>query len=138
VAFHATLTNHLEHTGVHQMITFDNVITNVGTAYNPHFGSFVAPVPGVYVFHTTIMGYSQHEFRVSMVKNGAAVANLYIRGVESAWGNDSAMVIVHLNKGDDVAVQNNEIDKSVDGNHFSMFSGFLLHEDHPTESIVGK
>ena len=136
VAFHATLKTSVQHVGVQQMVHFDNVITNIGNAYNPHFGAFVAPVSGVYVFHTTITGYGHHVLHVSIVKNNGSVASFYIRGVESSFGNGSAMAVLHLNKGDDLAIRNNDADKGI--HVYSMFSGFLLHEDHPTESIVGK
>ena len=137
IAFHATLKTDQQHTGLHQSVAFDNVITNIGGAYNPHFGTFIAPVPGVYVFYTKILGYRNHILYLSVVKNGAMVAGLYVRDAEGLYDNDSAMVVLHLAKGDDVAVRSDDSDKYINGNHFSMFSGFLLHDDVTTVSIVG-
>ena len=57
VAFLATLADHAESLGADQIIAFENVITNVGDAYNSHAGVFIAPVSGIYVFSTSIMSY---------------------------------------------------------------------------------
>ena len=57
VAFLATLSDHAENLGADQNIAFENVITNVGDAYNSHAGVFIAPVSGIYVFSTSIMSY---------------------------------------------------------------------------------
>ncbi|XP_053380245.1 uncharacterized protein LOC123524370 [Mercenaria mercenaria] len=45
VAFFAALKQHLSKLGAHQPITFENVVTNIGNAYNNTSGSFIAPVP---------------------------------------------------------------------------------------------
>jgi len=56
VAFFATLSTDLQHTGANQPIVFDRVVTNVGSAYNPHVGVFSASVSGMtslFPFSTT-------------------------------------------------------------------------------------
>ena len=136
VAFYATLSDHLHHAGLHQIIAFDNVVTNIGGAYNPHVGTFIAPVTGVYVFSTSLLGYGHEETAGGIAKNGHVISSLYLRGVESPYGSDSATIVLHLNKGDDVDVQMLSSDKSL--YVYSKFSGFLLHADEPSESIVGK
>ena len=57
VAFIATLSDHAESLGADQNIAFENVITNVGDAYNSQAGVFIAPVSGIYVFSTSTMSY---------------------------------------------------------------------------------
>jgi hypothetical protein len=40
VAFFAYLTNHIDKPGVHQIIAFDHVTTNIGNGYNAFAGDF--------------------------------------------------------------------------------------------------
>jgi len=137
IAFHATLKTDQQHTGLHQSVAFDNVITNIGGAYNPHFGTFIAPVPGVYVFYTKILGYNNDAITISIVRNRLLVANLYERDHEGLYDHDSAMVVLHLDEGDNVDVQSLGSDKLIHGGNYSMFSGFLLHEDVQTGIFLG-
>ncbi|XP_053380337.1 heavy metal-binding protein HIP-like [Mercenaria mercenaria] len=77
VAFFATLSQHLNHAGAHQSITFDNVVTNIGNAYNSHFGSFTAPVSGTYVFSVTLFSMYHSNYHAQFVKNGQGITWLY-------------------------------------------------------------
>ena len=136
VAFYARLTNQVYQAGLHQIIAFDNVTTNIGGAYNPHVGTFIAPVRGVYVFSTSLLGYAYEQVHGGITKNGHVISYLYLKDVESQYGSDSATVVLHLNKGDNVDVQTLSSDSSL--YLYSQFSGFLLHADEHSVSIVGK
>lgn len=128
IAFFATLSKHIEHAGINQPIVFDNIITNIGNAYNGHMGSFVAPVSGVYVFSTTLFSYPRMSFHASFVKNGQILTNVYIAGSESVYDTSAQTIVLHLQQGDNVCILNTDSDRSIYGYSYSIFSGFLLKE----------
>lgn len=133
--------NHLEHGGVHQNVVFDVIVTNLGNAYNNHVGVFVAPVAGTYVFSTTLVSRHFAAAHAQFVVNGSDITNMYVSGGSSGTGDDttSQTIVLQLQKGDDVSVQNLDPDKGFYGVSHSTFSGFLLQEDFsPSSSIIGK
>ena len=138
VAFLATLTNHTYHLGAHQNIAFDNVITNLGDAYNSHMGGFIAPFSGVYVLSTTLLSYTGSDALFAVLHNGNVVTNIYHVINSDDRQSSSVTVVLQLSKGDDVSVANKDADKSVNGYHYSSFSGFLLQEIYDDTSVVGK
>jgi len=42
-------------------VVFDRVVTNVGDAYNPETGKFVAPADGVYQFNVVISAQGRQK-----------------------------------------------------------------------------
>ncbi|XP_045210710.2 cerebellin-1-like [Mercenaria mercenaria] len=138
VAFFATLSQHLTHVGAHQPITFDNVVTNIGNAYNSHFGSFIAPVSGTYVFSATLFSHYHTNYHAQFVKNGQAITTMYVSGSEAGYDTTSQTIVLQLQKGDDVCVQNYDTDRPVYGYNYSTFAGFLLQEDMSSSAIVGR
>jgi hypothetical protein len=51
VAFMAQLSKNLVNPPQHTVVVFDSVLTNVGGAYKPSSGVFLAPVNGTYTIH---------------------------------------------------------------------------------------
>ncbi|XP_060602849.1 multimerin-2-like [Ruditapes philippinarum] len=138
VAFFAKMGKHLEHAGIHQPFIFENAVTNIGNGYNPHLGSFVAPVSGTYVFSTTLVSLFHVSGYAQFVKNGKAITNMYVSGVESGNDTTAQTIVLQLQKGDDITIQNLMSDKSFYGHGHSIFSGFLLYENYSSSPIVGK
>lgn len=136
VAFLAGLTDVLTHEGAMQNIAFDTVITNVGGAYNSHAGVFIAPVPGVYVFATTIMSYGGATDTFHILKNGTRVAGLYHNS--QSHETTSMTVVLELKQGDDVSVANVDPDQTIHGAMYNTFSGFLLQQYYTEPGVVGK
>ncbi|XP_053403077.1 b(0,+)-type amino acid transporter 1-like [Mercenaria mercenaria] len=132
VAFFASITNSIHHLGKDQDIVFDHVVTNIGNAYNQHHGTFVAPVGGTYVFSVTLQQDGETTWG-HFVVNGAVVAKLYLKTGQGA----SQTIVVNLSTGDDVSVQNTEINRGFYGDLYSTFSGFLLNEDLSDTQIIG-
>ncbi|XP_053379901.1 heavy metal-binding protein HIP-like [Mercenaria mercenaria] len=130
VAFTAGLSHSILHAGEHQNIVFDHVETNVGNAYNPHHGVFLAPVTGTYLFYTSVMAESNREIWCQIVVNGVKKVTAYARGTDARFDQGSQAVIVHLQKGDDVAVQNYLADDGIFSNPdiWTSFSGLLLYQ----------
>ena len=42
-------------------VVFDRIVTNVGNAYNPETGKFVAPADGVYQFNVVISAQGRQK-----------------------------------------------------------------------------
>ena len=138
MAFFASVTNDTHILGTHQDIKFDNAVTNVGQAYNPHHGTFIAPVAGVYLFTVTL----SHPYGAAnghIMKNGQILAKLSFVYYD---GQSSQTVIVELEKGDDIYVENDKTDgRGIMGDRHSTFAGFLIYEHSSATAmplVVGK
>ncbi|KAJ8301315.1 hypothetical protein KUTeg_020302 [Tegillarca granosa] len=106
VAFAASLTQTKQILCEHQAIEYDNVITNLGNAYDPRHGHFTAPVKGLYLFSVTLMspyGSNPNDINAELVKNGVQTIPLYATSLDSY--STSATVLLTLNAGDMVWVR---------------------------------
>ena len=132
VAFFATLSNNVMNLGVGQNVKFDRIITNVGSAYNEHVGAFAAPVSGVYVFMSTLLSNQGHNAHFQLVRNGNFICNMYAGGVGAYGGGNydtsAGSFVLYLNKGDAIAIHNQDPGENLYGYDQSYFSGFLLKE----------
>ncbi|XP_060077127.1 complement C1q-like protein 2 [Ylistrum balloti] len=127
IGFYARLVSpHPLQLGQHQVIEFDNVITNVGGGYDPRHGHFTASVAGVYSFTSTVLLVSavDHQFHISIVKNGVDVGYLFSA---TNFDKGTRTCVLSLNVGDMVWVRN-FINNSptIHGVGYSTFSGFLI------------
>ena len=139
VAFLATLSVHAKNLGVNQIIAFDNVITNVGNAYNSHAGVFIAPVSGIYVFSTSILSIKNNQSHYYFMKNGNLVTGMFYHGDGLlAYDTTGSTITLQLSKGDDVAVVNGDLDNDINGDHFCSITGSLLQEIYDDTAVVGK
>ena len=126
------MTSNSEHLGQNQDIVFDNAVTNVGNAYNRHHGTFTAPTKGVYFFSVTLFDPENTMTWGHFMVNNDIIAKLAIYGNQS-----SNFIIVELNQGDSVSVQNTALDKFITGDRYSTFGGFLLFETE-SPALIGK
>ena len=131
VAFFAYVTDHLSNLGELQDIVFDHAVTNIGDGYNQNHGVFVAPVSGTYVLSATLVaGSTWGHFVVNSVT--------FVKfDLSSEFTQSTQMVIVDLNAGDDVSVQNTKLGAGITGDRYSTFSGFLLYPANDTTEIIG-
>lgn len=135
VAFSAGLSQHLLHVGDNQHIVFDHVITNVGNAYNPHSGLFIAPVSGIYVFSTSILSYDGRNNWASIVVNNIPKSHIYMHDDRHAMSSHT--LVFELSAGDDVGVQGHAGDAYQGENlPYTIFSGFLLQQNFTSVSNV--
>jgi len=139
VAFLATLSSDLQHAGANQPIVFDRVVTNVGSAYNPHVGVFTAPVSGIYVFSVSLLNYQGHTTGYQLRKNNDFISNIYLHAPDASHHESTSQtVVIQLTKGDDVTLRNMHVDEVLRGDSYSTFAGFLVWEDLSQPAVVGK
>lgn len=131
VAFYAYLSNHdVASSAIHHIIVFDKAVTNVGNAYHPHSGTFIAPRSGLYVFTWTIRqdGTSHHVTELLVDNN--MVNSIYMDPGSVMSGSVTGTVVVHVNQGDDVLVRTGSISNNgriiSDNNGRSAFAGWNL------------
>ena len=136
VAFSALASHTLSHLGAGQNLIFEKTNVNTNNVYNPHHGVFTAPVPGIYLITTSILANQNREIHCDIVLNGRVVAQIYARGSDSKHDQGSQTILLHLKQGDDVSIQNDDLDESIVGSLYTTFSGCLLYEEETT-SIVG-
>ncbi|XP_073688959.1 complement C1q-like protein 4 [Garra rufa] len=109
-------------------LTYRNVFTNIGNAYNPITGIFTAPLKGAYMFRISLFAFGSQSTltTVSIVKNGERV--VIAQGHQPGGNvNSSNGVVLLLEVGDVVYVSlwSNRWIFDNDNNH-STFSGYLL------------
>ncbi|XP_067249318.1 uncharacterized protein [Chanodichthys erythropterus] len=107
-------------------LTYRNVFTNIGNAYNPITGIFTAPLKGAYMFRINVTGRRGIHSSASIYKNGEKVVSGHDEQAQD-WLNSSNGVVLILEAGDVVYVRlwsGRRLYDSV--NNYNTFSGFLL------------
>ncbi|XP_041374212.1 complement C1q-like protein 4 [Gigantopelta aegis] len=140
VAFSVGLTHHLNLTGS-QTVVYDEIITNIGAAYDLDSGFFKCPMSGIYVFQFHALSRSDRTVYLQLHHNYNYVVSIWSHtNGEFAAGGNSA--ILHLTKGDTVSI------KSVSGYSNSLFgkpdevyctfSGYMISVVFEEMPIIGK
>ena len=87
VGFTAHLTKTVTNLAPHQQVVFNNVISNVGDAYNSSQGHFTSPVLGVYVFFVTATNIPGHSVSLSLMSNSNQIAFTLAHGASAILDN---------------------------------------------------
>ena len=106
--------------GYHNL-TFDTVITNVGNAYHPHSGSFIAPRSGLNVFIWTIRSWGDRYHSTQQVVNDIIINGIYLNPISTISGSFTGTVVVHVNQGDDMLIRTGTVSNK--GDIISDFGG---------------
>ncbi|KAI2644880.1 Complement C1q-like protein 4 [Labeo rohita] len=109
-------------------LTYRNVFTNIGNAYNPITGIFTAPLKGAYMFRISVHGTAIQTYpsTVSIIKNGEHVVTAHAHQAVNVVNSSNGVVLL-LEVGDVIFVRllaNRRISDSQ--NNYNTFSGFLL------------
>ncbi|XP_050977661.1 uncharacterized protein LOC127172440 [Labeo rohita] len=108
-------------------LTYKNVYTNVGNAYNPITGIFTAPLKGAYWFSFSVAGVNSEASTASIMKNGQRVVTAHAHQSQGVLNSSKGVVLI-LEVGDVVYVNlwsgRRIYDES--NKHFNTFSGYLL------------
>ncbi|KAK9976655.1 hypothetical protein ABG768_021860 [Culter alburnus] len=107
-------------------LTYRNVFTNIGNAYNPITGVFTAPLKGAYMFTFSVCGHAPTAAGASIYKNEQRVVIAYQYQPQNELNSSNGVVLI-LEVGDVVYVRlwpNTRI--YGDQNNPSTFRGFLL------------
>ncbi|KAG1944843.1 complement C1q-like protein [Pimephales promelas] len=109
-------------------LVYENVLTNIGNAYDTYTGIFTAPVKGVYYFNFVLFNPNAMPTGANLVKNGkhvvAATDNAPSIDTEDTASNAVSLL---LEAGDRINIQlwaNRRV--YTDGNRRNTFSGHLL------------
>ncbi|XP_048011593.1 complement C1q-like protein 2 [Megalobrama amblycephala] len=107
-------------------LTYKNVFTNIGNAYNPITGIFTAPLKGVYMFRVSVYGFGPTAASADIVKNGKIVIASYNNQAQNTLNASNGVVLI-LEVGDVVYVTLYSGRRIHDSqNNHNTFSGFLL------------
>ena len=122
---------------VGDVVTFDDIRTNVNNNFNGQTSKFVCQHPGTYFFTFVIGIISSNRMQepvISLLKNGEIILSAHSRTdtvITNDYDQSSNTAIVNLAEGDQVWLAFNWLDGSSihSNNHrFTSFSGFLLYE----------
>ncbi|XDV25792.1 hypothetical protein PO909_029649 [Leuciscus waleckii] len=107
-------------------LTYRNVFTNIGNAYNPITGVFTAPLKGAYMFRISVYGHGPTPSGASIYKNGERMVLAYAHQPQRELNSSNGVVLI-LEVGDVVYVRLWPNTRIYDDqyNH-NTFSGFLL------------
>ena len=117
------------------VLTFDNVVSNVGGHYDATTHQFTCQIPGYYLFTFTIGAINSDNPHVTLVKNGVDIVSAYIHppsGSAIAYrSTGSNTALLYLESGDQVRLEKKGgriYATSSSPFNWNTFTGVLLHE----------
>ncbi|XP_060768619.1 uncharacterized protein LOC132875690 [Neoarius graeffei] len=108
-------------------LIYSQVISNIGAAYNPHTGMFIAPVTGAYYVHITAYNGTNRDTGVRLYKNSQHLMHLVSDSKNNSTKHVSSALVLELEAGDVVYLRLLRNCALCDDKlHCNTFSGFLI------------
>jgi len=108
-------------------IIFDDVLTNIGSGYNPETGIFKVPFSGRYLFSLTICAQNQKQVWAEILADGVVIGQLAAGDQEIDRASASVSVVAYLDVGNEVHVRETKMWTGYfHGEGFTAFTGLLL------------
>ncbi|XP_056012368.1 complement C1q-like protein 4 [Ostrea edulis] len=126
-AFHAEIRFNRMYKGGSVWV-FDNVVTNLGNAYNPATGKFTAPTKGVYLFNWYTLSDPDKMAHAGLYVNGKMKGRQASNngGGGSKWVTAGSSIVLALNKGDLVYIMDVHRSTSTVRGSWTAFGGVQL------------
>lgn len=122
VAFCAYMSTTEVNPSRHHILVFDDVKTNIGSAFNRISGMFTAPIDGAFVFTWTIFSDRHSYINSQIVVNTEAFTSMITDSDEvSDLHSSTGVIVVNLNRGDSVYIRTHPTEQS----HGNIFSGSI-------------
>lgn len=132
IAFYAYISadNPSTEATLHHVLIFDVVKTNVGNAYHPFSGIFIAPETGVYVFSWGFLNGagSYHSVQLMVNADEMGVVHSHTVGTRN-YAQTTGVVTCLVNKGDDVFLRVSDANGPLVSNIYgkTFFTGWKLN-----------
>lgn len=125
VAFSAYRSDSQTLTSKEKHFKFDKIWTNIGNAYDPATGIFIAPQPGVYHFSAVALSESDATAYIYLLHNITRKPGSWVTG--DGFKTGTLDVVLNLQKGDEISVGGSSpYTLYSDTYNFSTFSGYLI------------
>ena len=118
------------------VVTFQEVPTNINNHFNPATNLFTCQIAGTYVFSFAFGTHTSggtNDIVIALVKNGNLVVAAHSRAADNSdFDHNSNLAILNLETGDQVWLQFTYYNgRTIYGNSYkyNTFSGYLLYED---------
>lgn len=123
IAFTARLSVDTELAAI-ETVKFDDLLLNLGSAYDPATGLFTARESGVYQLAVSLMSGGKEGYFVMSRNGNDGLSYLYTHS--GIWYSSSSVLVVQLNEGDTVQVKSLYSPANLHQGKYSVFSGFLI------------
>ncbi|CAG2235450.1 C1QL [Mytilus edulis] len=131
VAFFAYMSQPLTKPGGQHILKFDVVKINVGNAYHQYTGVFNPPYSGIYVMAWSLRIRTGTSISTELIVNNDVYSSLLSYVHDGDDEHNSAIIVIHANKGDDVYIRikidNYRGDIYSDANGRSTFAGWKIY-----------
>ncbi|XP_074477947.1 uncharacterized protein LOC141759631 [Sebastes fasciatus] len=128
IAFSVGLNSQVGPYNTETQLKYNKIFTNIGNAYNPTLGMFIAPVRGVYYIRFTAFDHRNNfHFGIHLYRNSQKIMTNWEHNRNEGHLYLSNALTLQLDVGDLVYMQlPSGYGLSDDGNNHNTFSGFLL------------
>ena len=112
-------------TQANQVIVFDNILANMGGAYDAGTGKFTAPRDGVYYFSWNVLKITNSGHHIDLMVDGGVRFISWQPGTQQ-YETLTGALFVQLRKGQEVWLRARQAGLDLHGSIHASFSGFMF------------